>query len=229
MVYSTPSGVHVEAAVVALVGIGTDAQRPLPFHFAVEAQALHFRPAPTDDVKRLRRFAHAEGMRRRLVDVRQGEGPDDLAVGIDLQDAVAMLVQPVEVAAGPCLDAGGGIPADLVADEEIGHGLGLLELLVVDRHLVGEMPVGGGDQAVGVGSGVVNRGHRRPAQLVLAVAADAEDVAAVLPCRGEIDHAVAADREVRLRAVELGVLAGDDLLEFERRDRRRLVVGRKRP
>ena len=170
--------VHVEAARVAIVGIGADAQGPLPFHFAVEAQALHLRPAPIDHVEGLRLLAHAEALRRALVDVRQGVRPDDLAVGIELEDAVAMLVQPIEVAAGPRLDAGGRIPTDLVVDEEIGHGQGLLKLLVVDRHLVGEMAVGGSDQAAGVGSGVVDGGHRRPAQLVLAVAADAEDVAA---------------------------------------------------
>ena len=89
-----------------------------------------------------------------------------------------MLVDAVEVAAGPRLDVSWRIPADLIAHEEICMRGAVLRPAVVQIHRMIEVGVGGGHHAVGVGRGVVNGVDHSTAPFRSAVAAQPQEAGA---------------------------------------------------
>src|SRR5207247_239701 len=119
-----PGPIDVEAAGVALVApadAGVELGVEHPANFAVEADAVE-RPVLGKHVKRLRLLADAEVPRPAaapLRPTRDGVGAELLALGAEPDDAVAGVVEAVEVAGSAGLDVGRGRPADGVVVEEL--------------------------------------------------------------------------------------------------------------
>ena len=160
------------------------------------------------EVERLLLLADAEVLdqpRIALRFMRYRIGGDQLAPGTDAQDAVAMLVHAVEVAARARLDVCRRIPADLIADQEIVRRREVPELLVVQVEGVVEVGVGGGQHAVGVGGRVVDRIDHRAAVFRPAVAAQPQDITRLMTA-AQVDQSVAPDGQLRLTAAKGRVL-----------------------
>src|SRR5262249_46136192 len=110
------------------------------------------------------------------------------------------------------LDVGRGGPADGVVVEELLDRPAHPQVRTIERHLVREVGVGGGDDTIGIGRDVADGVDGRAAEAMLAVAIQAQHVALAVPRRRQIDAAVLADGEAGGGNAESGVFAMEDLL-----------------